>query len=61
MATANMPSQGKSLPGSTVIKCQMGEREYSEKAFSTHLAFELQMVNICNPDERASIHLQKES
>jgi hypothetical protein len=61
MATANVPLQGKRLPGSTMIKCKW-VKTYCNKCYIFNpLAFEMQMVRICSPNETLSIHLHKES
>jgi hypothetical protein len=59
MARANMPPQGKHLPGSTMIKCNWDYSLYHEIYFTIPPAFELQMVNICDTVETISIHLQR--
>jgi len=57
MAHANVPPQGKQLPGAIVIKCKWGNRLQYKKHIINPLAFDLQMVRTCNPKETVSIHL----
>ena len=53
--------KAKKFTGSTMIKCKW-EKTYCNKCYIFDpLAFEMQMVRICNPNETISIHLHKES